>query len=356
MYEDLKDNQEYQKLSKAVNESGEVLTLDKLMRYWHLQDESRAKQRPKKPKYPHKVNGYWTILGKQFKTINAAAEEFNVKPSLLYKQIRKYGCNDPRILEKPKPKLYYKSTSHPEKYIHIQDKYFKTWKNVAKYYDIDLKVLYQRHHRYENNDPRLLAPVRPKINVMNLQFSTWQEAGNYYDINPKLLYERAKKYGFDNPIILSNQRINKGITIQNKHFNTIQEAANYFNISAEALKGRLPRYNKNDPQLVKKVVKLKKPVTVNGKTFESVRKAADYYRVSYQLVMSRRHNNHMSYSDPQIFAPAKKIAKPVIINGIHFPSKNAAARHFGLTKDVFIRRLKKYDTNDPRLIAPTKHR
>lgn len=160
MYEDLKDNKEYQKLSKAVNESGEVLTLDKLMRYWKLQDESRAKQQPKKPKYPHKTNGYWTILGKQFKTINAAAEEFNVKPSLLYKRIRKYGCDNPKILEKPKPKLFFKNPAHPENYIHIQNKYFKTWRAAAKFYGITPQVICRRHQKYSNNDPRLVAPSR----------------------------------------------------------------------------------------------------------------------------------------------------------------------------------------------------
>lgn len=187
MYEDLKDNKEYQKLSKAVNESGEVLTLDKLMRYWKLQDESRKRN----PETRHR--GYWHILGMQFETLSEAARYFEISRDRLDYQIKKYGPNDERILDIPK-----------KKYITIQGKRFKTW----------------------------------------------TKAGQYFNIAPRTLHYRAEKYGYNNPTTISKKRLHKGLTINDKHFNTIREAAEHFNLKPNTLKGRLHRYEHNDPRLI----------------------------------------------------------------------------------------------------------
>ncbi len=50
------------------------------------------------------------------------------------------------------------------------------------------------------------------------------------------------------------------------------------------------------------------------------------------------------------------MSKEIIINGQHFASRTAAAKHFGLSSRTLHNRLLKYGPDDPRVIAKPQAR
>ena len=96
---------------------------------------------------------------------------------------------------------------------------------------------------------------------------------------------------------------------------------------------------------------MSKEITINGQHFASRTAAAKHFGLSSRTL----HNRLLKYGpdDPRVIAKPYSTPHAIQFLGQQFTSLYAAAQHYHMNYWTFLRRLKRYGYNDPRVIRPT---
>lgn len=85
--------------------------------------------------------------------------------------------------------------------VNIMGNYYSSWAEAARYFNMSPGMLRWRAKKYGTQDPRILEsnPLRPvvEVNYRGHHFGSIAEACAYYGISPATAHNRRKKYGDD---------------------------------------------------------------------------------------------------------------------------------------------------------------
>jgi len=137
-------------------------------------------------------------------------------------------------------------------------------------------------------------------------------------------------------------------THKGKTFNSLADVvAEHAQVPYGVVSNRLRRGWKLDDALNKpKEFRARRDYTVDGKTYKTMSALARAFNLPYTTVLSRARSG---YSDKEIVygrhrkkrAANLNVKKhPIVVAGKSYPSKVAAARHFGIPKSTVLRRLR----------------
>lgn len=239
------------------------------------------------------------LLGKEYPTIQVAAEQHNLTRFQLKSRIRMHGKNWPYLFDQ-------------------------------------------------------IVPARKNpIILQNKEYTSIKAAARQNQIDPSTLKGRIKKYGPNSPLLFKHNRLrNHALVIQGKHFKTISEAAKYYNMSYATLSHRIKVYGSDSKLLFLSSKELQRicgiksqrnPLTVNGITYESL---SEYCRKMHITPdYAKKRFAKYGYNHPILNYNSKVIN----LNGKYYKDLDDAASKHGITKDTLCTRIHKWGYNDPRL-------
>ncbi|MDB6262383.1 hypothetical protein ODV15_07455 [Lactobacillus amylovorus] len=303
--------------------------------------------------------------------IREAAMEHYLDPYTLLTRIKKHGVNYDRLFDKIMTK-----NRGP---IKLQGKsYPGGFPQAAKENKIGYKLLYGRYRKYGPNDPRLFLPANEgrfkNIVILNHKYKNLAEFSKVFDIPYKVLNKRLKKYGYEDIRLIDNYNdlqfsnfeqydrpeLNRPVSIVGKEYSSIVDFCKKIGISYKTFLNRKKAVGLNDNKMFAEPSKQPVLIILNY-IFFSWNQAARFYNIN-----AGRLKNLVAagYKDQQLVQMIKNKTKipvsrqnrksnpyKVKILGKEYNSIAEFARLHNIVPSALHARIRKYGTNNPKILA-----
>lgn len=306
-----------------------------------------------------------TILNHPFASIKQATEYFNISRPALLRRLKKYGPNNPKILQSPQPNYHS---------VVIDGHHFKSIRDACNYYDADYRLACNRI--YSGKDPNDLKtyttpayPSQQQVVYKKLTYPTIKSLSKTTGISAYQI-RNALSNGINlNTLKKSKpQQFKNGFTYQGTHYNSIKQAAELHHLKPSTLYSRINQPNalkKDDlfchPDSKQPNAKSKQPaknIKYPKISYEQAQQLAKRYHApisnfyqaekNMQTSSVKKHQSHRA-------TPKVTTNKTIEYRGHTFPSITAMAKYYHMATSTLSAHLIRYPKDDPRIIQNMSH-
>lgn len=271
-----------------------------------------------------------TILGKEYASINAAAEEHDISGDTLKQRIRKHGLNWPYLFDKH---------SLSKKSVKLNGIYYNSLTEAAAKNHIGYKTLKARIKKY-GYDSNELFKKKSQITLLGKEYPSILAAAKEHKITVYTLRRRIRKHGTDWPYLFDKQVTTRySIKLCGISYRSISEAAIKNNINKATLEARILRYGRDSKKLFGPN---ERSIILLGHRYDSISEAAKQHNINVGTLTRRIKNYGKDW--PQLFEKPTVSNRQKQLNRLGFKNYNDAKKSFNIDIATIKRRL---DANLP---------
>ena len=176
-------------------------------------------------------------------------------------------------------------------------------------------------------------PMAKSITVSGVRYGTIADAAQVFGLSTSAL-----KYRLKNDIDLNKSTSNSGknnpgaksIIVDGKYYDTITDAAQALGINYGTLTSRLEKNTVLSRPVLEDISgsnnPMAKPITIDGKQYNTVKEVTLTFGINYQTLIYRLKHGVDLNKKVSNEGEFNKAAKPVIIDGVYYPTVRAAAK------------------------------